>query len=414
MNESAPRRLAIVLSGGGARGAYEAGVLSYLFDELTRVRGRAIQVDIICGTSVGAINSAFLAAHMTDARFGVQRLVDVWQNLRLEKVLGFGVRQATALPRLLAGGAAAGLFDVTPMAKLVRQEIPWRAVTRSLRAGALRALSITATEVSTGRTVLFMQTGPGTLLPAHAPPRTLIRGERIGPQHALASASIPLLFPPVAIGSQMYMDGGLRQNTPIAPALRLGATHAIIVGTSRPTRGVVPTGSLEVPTAAFVLGKIMNALLLDHLDADLATVSLFNDFIATGRTAYGQHFEQTLNRAALTRGGHLAQRVSPLVLRPSETIGGLTAEFLRRGGVKSGGLLTRRVLSWVDSGKNEADLGSYLLFDGEFAKMLIDLGRSDARAQRDHIIEFLEELDSAPPAPSGPGSPYAMPSPAVG
>jgi NTE family protein len=410
----APRRLAIVLSGGGARGAYEAGVLSYLFDDLPRVRGRAIQVDIVCGTSVGAINSVFLAAHLTDARYGVRRLVELWQTLRLEKVLGFGVRQATALPRLLIGGMADGLFDVTPMAKLVGQEIPWRAITRTFRAGALRALSITCTEVSTGRTVLFMQTGPGTGLPAHAPPRTLIRGERIGPHHALASASIPLLFPPVPIGNQLYMDGGLRQNTPIAPALRLGATHAIIVGTSRPTRGVVTGEALEPPNAAFVLGKIMNALLLDHLDADLATVGLLNDLIDSGRAAYGSHFEGTLNRAAASRGGHLMQRVSTLVVRPSETIGGLTAEFLRRGGIKSGSALTRQVLRWVDSGKNEADFGSYLLFDGEFAKMLIELGRSDARAQRDHILEFLEELDSAPPAPSGPASPYEMPPPAVG
>ncbi len=409
-----PKRLAIVLSGGGARGAYEAGVLSYLFDDLPKVRGRAVQVDIVCGTSVGAINSAFLAAHLTNASNGVRRLVELWQTLRLEKVLGFGVRQATALPRLLLGGHADGLFDVTPMARLVRQEIPWRAVTRTFRAGALRALSITATEVSTGRTVLFMQTGPGTGLPAHAPPRTLIRGERIGPHHALASASIPLLFPPVPIGNQLYMDGGLRQNTPIAPALRLGATHALIVGTSRQTRGVVSNESQEPPNAAFVLGKIMNALLLDHLEADLATVGLLNDVIDSGRAAYGSHFEASLNRAAQTRGGRQLQRVSTLVVRPSESIGSLTAEFLRRGGVKSGSALTRRVLSYVDSGKNEADLGSYLLFDGEFAKMLVELGRSDARAQRDNILEFLEDLDSAPPAPSGPASPYEMPPPAVG
>jgi NTE family protein len=210
------------------------------------------------------------------------------------------------------------------------------------------------------------------------------------------------------------MDGGLRQNTPIAPALRLGATHAIIVGTSRPTRGVVTGEALEPPSAAFVLGKIMNALLLDHLDADLATVGLLNDLIDSGRTAYGGHFVSTLNRAAAARGGHLMQSVDTLVVRPSETIGGLTAEFLRRGGVKSGSTLTRQVLRWVDSGKSEADLGSYLLFDGEFAKMLIELGRSDARAQRDNILEFLEALDSAPPAPSGPASPYEMPPPAVG
>ncbi len=414
MSDPGPRRLAIVLSGGGARGAYEVGVLSYLFDELTRARGRGLQVDIVCGTSVGAINSAYLAAHLTDPRYGVRRLVELWENLRLEQVLGFSFAHARRLPRLLTGGAAGGLFDVSPMARLVRKEIPWRAITHTMRAGSLRALSITATEISTGRTVLFMQTGPGSGLPMHAPPRTLIRGERIGPHHALASASIPLLFPPVAIGKQLYMDGGLRQNTPIAPALRLGATHVLVVGTSRLIRGVRSEANREIPTTAFVLGKVMNALLLDHLDNDLSTVTLLNDLIHNGRTAFGGEFVDEMNSAAAQRGGHRLTPVETLIVRPSEALGALAAQFLRRGGVKSGTAITRRILGFIDSGRGEADLASYLLFDGNFAQMLIDLGRSDARAQRDRIIDFIAELDATPPAPSGGYSPWGIPPPAVG
>ena len=137
------RRLAVILSGGGARGAYEVGVLWYLFDELTRLRGAPPRVDILCGTSVGAINCAYLAAHLADPVLGMRRLVDVWSSLKLDDVLGFGIRQAISLPRVLLGGAAgAGIFDVSPMARLVQREVPWRAVTRTLKSGVLKALSV--------------------------------------------------------------------------------------------------------------------------------------------------------------------------------------------------------------------------------------------------------------------------------
>src|SRR5690606_7170798 len=293
------RRLAIILSGGGARGAYEAGVLWYLFDELARLRKAPPRVHILCGTSVGAINSAYLAAHLADPMLGVRRLAELWSQMRLEQVVGFGGRQALSLPRvLLGGGSGSGLFDVSPMSALVQREIPWRAISRTMRNGYLDALSVSTTEVSTGRTVIFMQTSRGTSLPSRAPPRTLIRADRIGPLHALASAAIPLLFPPVRIGNQLYADGALRQNTPIAPALRLGATHVLVVGTSRLVRGVtIPSGPPQAPSATFFLGKIMNALLLDHLDNDIGMVNLLNDLLASGTAAYGPGFVDALGQA---------------------------------------------------------------------------------------------------------------------
>src|SRR5688572_6229573 len=147
------RRVALILSGGGARGAYEVGVLSYVLDSLASLRGSAPPIDIMCGTSVGAINACYLAAHLGEPRQGSLRLVDMWTALRLDDVLGFGISQAIDLPRVLLGGGARtiGVFDVAPMAKLVEREIPWRALARSLRRGHLSALSVSATEVSTGR-----------------------------------------------------------------------------------------------------------------------------------------------------------------------------------------------------------------------------------------------------------------------
>ena len=179
-------------------------------------------------------------SHLSDPVLGLRRLVELWTELEMTRVLGFGLKQIAAIPKILRGGGdtGSGLFDVRPMADLVQKEVSWRAVSRSLRQGDLQALSVSTTELTTGRTVVFMQTSPDVRVPDLSPPRTLFRSDHIGPQHALASAAIPLLFPAVRIDDELYLDGGLRQNTPIAPALRLGATHVLAIGSSREVNGV--------------------------------------------------------------------------------------------------------------------------------------------------------------------------------
>ncbi len=403
MNVSSPlprlnRRTAMILSGGGARGAYEVGVLWYVFDECTRIRGAPPKLDILCGTSVGAINACYLTAHLADPVLGVQRLVQLWSDLQITSVLGFGGRQLVGLPRLLLGGGneGTGFFDMRPMAELIQREISWRAVARSLRKHHLRALTVSTTEMSTGRTVVFMQTAPEVTIPSPPPPRTLFRADHIGPHHALASAAIPLIFPPVRIEGELYLDGGLRQNTPIAPALRLGATHIFAIGSSREVRGVIANEGTALraprsPGAAFLLGKVMNAFLLDHVDVDLDLLKRLNHVIRDGTNAYGSEFVEIMSRQANYRGAPPYRYVEAFEIRPSEDIGRLASEHVRRGKLIGNPFFTKRLLSALDLGAgDEADLASYLLFDGYFCRQLIEMGRSDAHARRDEILRFFE------------------------
>jgi NTE family protein len=413
---ASPRRLAMILSGGGARGAYEVGVLWYVFDELTRILGAPPQIDILCGTSVGAINACYLAAHFGDPVLGLQRLVEVWTDLELTRVLGFGVRQVLTLPRvLLGGGNGYGVFDVRPMAELVQREISWRAVARCLRKRKLRALTVSCTEVATGRTVVFMQLAPDLTIPTSAPPRTLFRAARVGPQHALASAAIPMLFPSVRIDDELYLDGGLRQNTPIAPALRLGATHIFAIGSSREVEGRVVREaghqeSMRAPGAAFLLGKILNAFLLDHIDVDIELLTRINGVLVDGTRAYGPDFVATLSAEARRCGAPAYRQVNCLRVRPSEDIGRLANDHLKRGRLRGDPILTRRLFNMLDmGGETEADLASYLLFDGPFCRRLIEMGRADAQARKDDLLDFFREAGHGPEsgAPEEPEEPGA-------
>lgn len=390
------RRTAMILSGGGARGAYEVGVLWYIFDDLSRMRGAPPKIDILCGTSVGAINACYLAAHLSDPVLGMRRLVHLWSELQITRVLGFGPRQFVGIPRLLLGGGeGTGLFDMSPMAELIQREISWRALARSLRRKLLRALTVSTTEVATGRTVVFMQTAPDVDIPRTAPPRTLFRADHVGPHHALASAAIPLLFPPVRIDDELYLDGGLRQNTPIAPALRLGATHVFAIGSSREVNGVrANEGARDVkaPGAAFLLGKVLNAFLLDHVDVDLELLNRLNNVIRDGTECYGPGFIDAVSAEAHKRNAPSYRLVESLTLRPTEDMGKLASEHVRRGKLVGNPFLTRRLLNALDIGVgDESDLASYLLFDGDFCRQLIEMGRADAHARRDEILAFFGE-----------------------
>lgn len=382
--------LAVVLSGGGARGAYEVGVLSYVFGDLAAEHGPP-PVDFVCGTSVGAINGTYLASVIDDPAPGVARLAAMWRKLAVGDVLGFGVGQARRVHRVLLGGRrGAGLFDAAPMTHIIRDGIKWRQLARNLRHGRLRALTVTATHVPTGRPCCFVDRASGVPLPFGLPRAIEVCAAHVLPHHVLASAAIPVVFPPVFIHRDLYCDGGLRLNTPLAPAIHLGADRVLVIGmsTTEPRREVMRG---RYPGLPFLLGKVLDAFLLDHVRFDLEELERVNTLLRDGIAAYGPDFIERTNAVAATRGAPSRRLVRSLVVRPSEDLGRLAADLLRRERAALGRQLGRTLLRMIDVGEGAetADLASYLLFDGQYAGELIALGRADARAQRTELEEFL-------------------------
>jgi len=399
----------LVLSGGGARGAYEAGVIRYIRDELPPRIRRHVRFEIICGTSVGAVNCCFLAAHNHMPEVQGHLLTEMWQSLKIDGIYRVGLKELLNLPRFLFGsrgrgqlddalgpGRLGGLFNTMPLEELVRKGVRWSNIGANLASGDLKALAINATHISTGKTHVFVQRATKGLPPWSTDPQIEAREVEITPSHALASAAIPWIFPAVEIEGEIYCDGGLKLNTPISPALRLGADRLLVIGL-RSTVGDSPKSEKKparidnFPSAAFLLGKILNALLLDKTEYDLKRLQRFNALLQAGEEEFGAEYDASLGRVMSGLRGAPYRKVGTLVVRPSEDIATIAERHLRLGSVaaRAGGIVGPflRQMGEVSEGQ-ASDLLSYLLFDGEFASDLIRLGMHDADAQRAKIVEF--------------------------
>jgi NTE family protein len=408
-----PRR-ALVFSGGGARGAYEAGVVRYLVDELPQRLGREVPFDILCGTSVGAIHSCYLAATAhEDANRGM-RLVDLWKSMRLDEVLPLSARDLLRIPRRLLGirqiaeairsGEAPerlyGLLNTQALERFVVRAVPWRHIRSNVRAGRVEAVCVAATQIATGQVTIFIENLRRRVAHWTRDPTIVPRPTRLTPHHALASASIPMLFPAVRIGSTYYADGSLRLNTPLAPALRLGADRVLVIALSQETRQTHAAAQADqrvedYASPIFLFGKVLNALLLDPIDSDLARMRLMNEILEDGEKAYGPEFLERINTVANRNRANPFKKIQDLVIRPSADLGQLAGQVLvnmRAERMTSPLLrLAARGLGGASGRTPESDLLSYLLFDGEFLAPLTELGFADARAQEEALAKFFSD-----------------------
>jgi NTE family protein len=386
---------ALVLGSGGARAAYEVGVARFLFEGLRAELGHAPDLRILCGTSAGALNASVLAAHADQPLAGVSLLARRWSEMRLEEMVRPDKCEILRLVRALLGRpsrrtGAGSLLDPRPLQHLAHDTVPFGRIEERIADGSLEALALGTTEVASGRNKVFVRRGR-----SEAPlDRTMVevRAGDLRPEHALASAAIPLLFPAVEIDGGLHCDGSLRQSVPLSPAHRLGADRMVVVTTQHSAPAVAPPWLAHervqsMGSPVYVVGKAINALHLDRIDDDLDRLGLVNDLLAAGARAFGAGFQEALNRELVAATGRAVLPLRTALVRPSESLGRLAADYVngrafrRRPGTTASAFAR---LADVEA-EHEADLVSYLLFDGPFAQELMELGHSDARAAGDHL-----------------------------
>ncbi|GIW45312.1 MAG: patatin [Candidatus Binatia bacterium] len=410
-------RIAIVLSGGGARGAYEAGVLAYLLEELPLKLGRRVHFDIITGTSVGAVHAVYLGAHEPDADVA-RRLRQVWLSLSLERVftprrvgdlvraplrlLGLGA-QPPPLPPTRSGvpERLPGLFDTSWLEEIILASINWDQLRKRLESGELQALALGATEIATGRSVVFVDCGGRPFSPWGHDPFIVARPTQIGPAHALASAAIPLFFPALRIDRTYYCDGGLRLNTPLAPAVRMGADKVLVVSLRHPRPPeeedrLARKREATYNSLTYLAGKALNALLIDRVEQDVQRLRAINAIFEKGIELYGLEFLDRMNAALMKERGSPYRIVEDCLIHPSRDLGEIAAECMRHRsrGASLREWLSRNVAWMVTRGTiTEADLLSYIYFDSCYAAHLMELGWQDAARAAPDLLRFFGNAD---------------------
>jgi NTE family protein len=369
-----------VLAGGGARGAYQAGVLSALAKRHPNLR-----IPVMAGVSAGAINTAFLGNHEGSFAEATERLSDLWRNLRTDKVIRVqpGRLVGSALRwgiRLGAGGVlpppeqGGGMVDPAPLRATLSALLgahPETAILqgleRRLESGDVQSLAITTTSYATGHAVTWVG---GKCKEWHQGVR-LQRPSRITLDHVLASSAIPLFFPAVRLADGWHGDGGIRQTAPLSPAVHLGADKILAISPRR-NRALVkldPAHAERYPPPAQIVGILMNAIFLDMLDHDAERLERLNSLI---------------DRVPPEERNGL-RPIKLFNIRPTADLGKLASEFERElpRGFR---YLTR---GWGTKQSQGSDALAMLLFEAEYTRRLVEIGEADGEARLDEFSQFL-------------------------
>jgi NTE family protein len=386
----------IVLSGGGARGAYEAGVVMGLMEVL---KPKSPPFDVLCGTSVGALNATYLAAHAHLPDMNAKGLAEQWRALDVARHLKLDMRGLLGWKRHLTSDeeqlpklVGRSLLDIRALEEIVYRNVPWDDLHRNVSQGRVRSLVVSALHIVTGHTVTFAELAPGTNFTNTRDPRRELRLEAINADHVLASSAIPLLFPARRVGGDYFCDGGVRFNTPISPAIRCGVERLVVISLlSRESSPLDPTlEQIRVDaynSPIFLIGKVLNALLLDPLRYDLQVLERFNRLLDALERVLPHGELEAVQRVLLESRGLPYRKLETLVFRPTRDVGRLARDRAAKlqGSRFSSWLLARTATLgalW------QSDLVSFILFDAEFAADLIELGREDALCRAAEIRAF--------------------------